>query len=186
MPYILCLYLLYYVPAAVQCHVMSCSRSEHRWWHWNIALHPSLILVMWMTIIVLLWKSGENVWNLQRWGISYSATWLFVGWWYWNTACSTTIFLESQVCHMCSGHLCDCASCPLSHFSGNHKHTRRTHMSGVTSLNCRNLGLCQGCSIKMTHPLDTGHLMASAKWVSVYVWWWRVIHFLQYVVPKVR
>jgi len=148
MLYILCLYFLYYVPPPVQCHVMSCSRSEHHWWHWNIALRPSLILVMWMTTIVLLWQSGENVWNLQRWGISYSATWLFGRWWWSNTACSRAMFLESQVCHMCSGHLCDCTSCPLSHFSGNRKHTRITRMSGVTSLNTEIWGCAKGVVLK--------------------------------------
>jgi len=134
MRHILCLYLLYYVAPSVRCHAMSCSQSERHWWHWNIVLHHSLILVMWMTIIVLPWKSGENVWNFQRWGIFYSVTWLFVIWWWWNTACSRAIFLESQIHHMYSGHLCDCTSHPVSHFSAKYKHTRRTHMSGVSSL----------------------------------------------------
>jgi hypothetical protein len=38
-------------------------------------------------------------------------------------------------------------------------------MSGV-SLNAEIQGRAKG-SIKMTHPLDTGHLMASAKWVYI-------------------
>jgi hypothetical protein len=175
MPYILCLYLFQYVSSLVQCHVMSCSQSERHWCHWNIALHRSSILVIQMTIIVLLWESGENVCNLKRWGIFCTITWLFVMWWCWSTACNRAIFLYSQVQRMCSGYLCGYTSHPVGHLNTKFKHTRRTHMFGVSSLNAETYGSAKGVVFKWhihwtlaIRGGDSCHLMPSAKWVFVF------------------